>query len=206
MERKESENQVADHLSKLEDESRLKEWLNINDSFPDEQVLAASIDLIPWFADFANFLVSDIMPEGLNPHQRKKFLFDVRKYFWDDLYLFRICADGVIKRCIPEVEMLSIMEDCHSSVVGGHHGVAIKTKKILLYGYYWPTIYKDAHDLVLGCDQCQRQGNISKRQELSMTPILEVEIFDAWGIDFMGPFVSLYGMKYILVAVNYVSK
>lgn len=36
--------------------------------------------------------------------------------------------------------------------------------------------------------------------------ILEVEVFDVWGIDFMGPFPSLMGNKYILVAVYYISK
>ena len=36
--------------------------------------------------------------------------------------------------------------------------------------------------------------------------ILEVEIFDVWGIDFMGPFLISFGNQYILVAVDYVSK
>ena len=39
-----------------------------------------------------------------------------------------------------------------------------------------------------------------------MSKMLEVELFDVWGIDFMGPFVSSFGMKYILVVVDYVSK
>ena len=56
------------------------------------------------------------------------------------------------------------------------------------------------------CDQCQRQGVISKHHEMPMSTILEVELFDVWGIDFMGPFVNSFGMKYILVAVDYVSK
>ncbi|XP_015162808.1 uncharacterized protein [Solanum tuberosum] len=61
-------------------------------------------------------------------------------------------------------------------------------------------------DVVRSCDVCQRQGAISRRHELPMTPILEVELFDVWGIDFTGTFVSFYGQKYILVAVDYVSK
>lgn len=52
----------------------------------------------------------------------------------------------------------------------------------------------------------QRQGSISKHHEMPMTRILEVDLFDVWGIDFMGPFVISFGMKYILVAVIYVSK
>ena len=47
---------------------------------------------------------------------------------------------------------------------------------------------------------------ISRRHELPTTPILEVELFDVWGIDFIVPFVSFYGQKYILVALDYVSK
>ncbi|XP_075109293.1 uncharacterized protein LOC142181066 [Nicotiana tabacum] len=48
--------------------------------------------------------------------------------------------------------------------------------------------------------------NISRRQEMPMNPVQEIEVFDVWGIHFMGPFVSSYGNKYILVAVDYVSK
>ena len=71
--RKGTENQVADHLSRLEEEAMLKlgDRAEINDAFPDEQVLAASNDLIPWFADFANYLASDIVPPDLSFHQRK---------------------------------------------------------------------------------------------------------------------------------------
>ena len=41
---------------------------------------------------------------------------------------------------------------------------------------------------------------------MPLTNILECEIFYVWGIDFMGPFPSSYRNKYILVAVDYVSK
>ena len=56
------------------------------------------------------------------------------------------------------------------------------------------------------CDKCQRMGNISKKQEMPLKGILEVELFDVWGIEFMGPFSSSLGYKYILVMVDYVSK
>lgn len=59
---------------------------------------------------------------------------------------------------------------------------------------------------MLKCDQCQRQGSISKRHDMPLTKMLKVELFDVWGINFMDPFVSSYRMKYILVNVDYVSK
>nr|XP_009788355.1 PREDICTED: uncharacterized protein LOC104236173 [Nicotiana sylvestris] len=65
---------------------------------------------------------------------------------------------------------------------------------------------EDAGELVKRCDECQRAGGISKKDEVFLTTILEVDIFDVWGIDFMGPFVSSCGNTYILLAVDYVSK
>ncbi|TMX03846.1 hypothetical protein EJD97_013572, partial [Solanum chilense] len=118
---------VAHHLSPLEDEvtRELRDKTETNDTFPDEHVLAASQDLIPWFANFANYLASDIVPPDLSFHQMKKS-----------------CADGIIRRCVPEDEMLSVLEACHSSPVGGHHSGIQTANKILQCGYYWPTSTK----------------------------------------------------------------
>ncbi|XP_070040232.1 uncharacterized protein [Nicotiana tomentosiformis] len=61
--RKGSKNQVADHLSHLEEEGRPHDGLEINDSFLDEKLLAISMKEVSWFADLANFLVSGIIPD-----------------------------------------------------------------------------------------------------------------------------------------------
>ena len=98
------------------------------------------------------------------------------------------------------------MSHCHDKVVGGHFGVTRTTQKILQAGFYWPTMFKDVYKYILACDQCQRSGNISKKYELPLNNMLVCEIFDVWGIDFMGPFPTSLGNKYILVAVDYVSK
>lgn len=60
----------------------------------------------------------------------------VRKFFWDEPYLFWIFSDGVIQRCILEVEMMSILEYGHSSPVGDHHCGTLKTHKIIQCGHY----------------------------------------------------------------------
>nr|GEW19328.1 reverse transcriptase domain-containing protein [Tanacetum cinerariifolium] len=88
----------------------------------------------------------------------------------------------------------------------GHHGPNYTTQKVFDSGFYHPTIYRDAQDLVKNGDVCQRQGKISQRDEMPQNSIQVCEIFDVWGIDFMGPFLSSKGNKYILVAVNYLSK
>ena len=71
---------------------------------------------------------------------------------------------------------------------------------------YLPTLFKDAHRYVSSCNQCQRTGNISRKHEMPMNYILVCDIFDVWGIDYMGPFPKSTGNEYILVAVDYVSK
>lgn len=125
------ENQVAHHLSRLEAAQKIKNEPNINDAFLDKQVLVSTLDLIPWFAEFANFLVSKLIPEGLTYQQKKKFLYDVGKYFWDQPYFYRVCADNIIRRCVPEAKMLLIVEARYASPIGGHHGGFQKSHKIL---------------------------------------------------------------------------
>ena len=202
--KKGAENVVADHLSRIRyDDGKISS--SIDDSFPDDQLFAVTSQG-PWFADYANYVVGGILPPDLSYQQKKRFLHDVRYYFWDDPFLFRECADGIYRRCIPEWEVHGILQRCHSSPYGGHHGPDKTVRKLNESGFFWPTMFKDAQSFVMSCDSCQRTGNISRRHEMPQTGILEVEIFDVWGVDYMGPFPSSNGNCYILVAVDYVSK
>nr|GEV32034.1 reverse transcriptase domain-containing protein [Tanacetum cinerariifolium] len=109
------------------------------------------------------------------------------------------------KECLSQ-EAFDILKASHEGPTGGHHGANFTAKKVFDVGFFWPTIYKDAHDLVKSCDSCQRQGKISQKDEMPQNVIQVCEIFDVWGIDFMGPFPSSRGNRYILVAVDYLSK
>ena len=68
------------------------------------------------------------------------------------------------------------------------------------------TIFKDIYAFCKACENCQKLGSIFKRNMMPLNPILVIEIFDYWGIDFMGPFQLSFGFLYILVAVDYVLK
>ncbi|KAK8597270.1 hypothetical protein V6N13_001906 [Hibiscus sabdariffa] len=161
---------------------------------------------MPWYADIVNFLVSGVLPHELSSQGRKKFRHDARYYFWDEPYLFKQCADQMLRRCVPEEEQKDIPFHCHTSTCGGHFGGARTAANVLQSGFYWHTLFKDAHNYYKACDRCQRTGNISRRNEMPLQCILEVELFDVWGIDFMGPFPSSHGDLYILLAMDYVSK
>ncbi|KAJ9544693.1 hypothetical protein OSB04_024400 [Centaurea solstitialis] len=87
--KKGSENTVADHLSRLqEDEKHPKDETVINESFPNEQLFGVSASE-PWYADIVNFLASSVIPHDLNSHQRKKFISDAKHYFWDEPCLYK---------------------------------------------------------------------------------------------------------------------
>nr|GEY06820.1 DNA-directed DNA polymerase [Tanacetum cinerariifolium] len=103
-------------------------------------------------------------------------------------------------------EATDILKACHYGPTGGHHGPNYTAKKVFDSEFYWPTIYRDAQDLVKNYNVCQRQGKISKRDEMPQNSIQVCEIFVDWGIDFMGPFLSSRRNKYILVVVDYLSK
>ena len=202
--KKGTENLVADHLSRLEGAS---DEVQVNDDFPDEQLLAIDEKkAIPWFADYVNYLVAKVIPPEFSYQQKKRFFVHLKHYYWEEPILHRHCADQVIRRCVPEDEMKNILNHCHTLPCGGHFGGQRTTAKVLQSGFYWPSLFKDAHQFVSTCDKCQQIGSISRKDEPPMHTILEVEMFDLWGMDFMGPFPLSYNNLYILMAVDYVSK
>ncbi|RDX82328.1 putative mitochondrial protein, partial [Mucuna pruriens] len=88
-----------------------------------------------------------------------------------------------------DTEIKSVFQFCHVASGGGHYGSTRTARKVLDCGFYWPTIFKDAYQFVSTCEKCQKAGMaISRRHEMPQQPILFCEVFDVWGIDFMGPF------------------
>ncbi|GJW31626.1 reverse transcriptase domain-containing protein [Tanacetum coccineum] len=159
-----AENLAADHLSRLENPHKdVLENKNINEHFPLETLGVISSKSTPWFADYANFHAGNFIIKGMSTQQKRKFFKDVKHYFWDDPYLFRTCADQIIRRCVHGQEAIDILKACHEGPTGGHHSANLTARK----------------------------GHQEKE----------------WREDcFMGPFPSSRGNKYILVAVDYLSK
>nr|GFB00667.1 reverse transcriptase domain-containing protein [Tanacetum cinerariifolium] len=132
-----AKNYAADHLSRLENPyENIFDPKEINETFPLET-----------------------LNKGMTSQQKKKFFKDARHYFWDDPYLFRTCADQIIRRCVAGKEAIDILNACHSGPTGGHYGASYTANKVFDSGFYWPSIYKDAFELVKHYESCQRQGN-----------------------------------------------
>nr|GEV30466.1 reverse transcriptase domain-containing protein [Tanacetum cinerariifolium] len=149
IETKGAENLAADHLSRLENPyGNVLDSKEINETFPLETLSMVTFRGNSGAPWFADFV---------NYHAGN---FIVK----------------VIRQCVHGKEALNILEACHNGPTGGHHGANLTAKKVFDADFFWPTIYKDAHELV------------------------------KTGIDFLGPFPSSRGNKYILVAVDYLLK
>jgi hypothetical protein len=167
--RKGAENSVADHLSKIENDTEIL----VNDALPGEQLMSIKSS-IPWFADLVNYLVGNVIPSEYSYQQKKKFMHDVREYYWDEPHLYKQCADGIIRRCLPSEEVKSVIYHYHSGPYGGHASTAKTQAKVLQVGFYWPSMFNDIFHFVKSCDACQRTGKMSRRHEMPQVGILEV--------------------------------
>jgi hypothetical protein len=111
-----------------------------------------------------------------------------------------------MRRCVPREERVEILRKCHSAEYGGHYSHFRTQAKVWSSGFFWPEMHEDTKRYVASCPECQRTGNISQRNSMPLKYNLQIDIFDVWGIDFMGPFKNSFGFEYILVMVDYVSK
>ncbi|KAH9734147.1 hypothetical protein KPL71_017278 [Citrus sinensis] len=119
------------------------------------------------------------VPEEITRAKKAKMKSDAKYYVWDEPYLWKHSYDQVIRRCVPETEFSSILTFCHTLACGGH----FRPKRTTL----------------------KRTCNLGPKNQMPQSPILIVEIFDVWGIDFMRQFPSSFGNLYIMLAVDYVS-
>nr|GEV69665.1 reverse transcriptase domain-containing protein [Tanacetum cinerariifolium] len=112
-----SKKDAKPRLLRLEDPHKdVFENKDINKKFPLETLGKFSSGSTPWFADFANFHARNFIVKGMSSQQKKKF--DVKHYFWDDPYLFRICADQIIRQCVHGQEAYDILKACHEGPTG----------------------------------------------------------------------------------------
>jgi hypothetical protein len=156
------ENSMAD-LSCLKFEESVE--LPINDYNRYDTLLKVSTT-DPWYANIINYIVVGYIPPGAD---KKKIIRDRRLHLWDDLYLYRVCADGLLRRDILAFEIWRILERCHSSPYGGHYGAFRTNAKVWQSGFYWPTMYDDAKSFIRCCNQCLRHGNINTRDAMPLT-------------------------------------
>ena len=100
--------------------------LPINDFLCDDMLLKVT-DSNPWYANIVNFMVIGYVPPGEN---KKKLQTESKHHLWDDPYLYRVCSDGLLRRCVPMAKGIQIIKKCHAAPYEGHYGVFRTQAKI----------------------------------------------------------------------------
>nr|GEU31671.1 DNA-directed DNA polymerase [Tanacetum cinerariifolium] len=106
-ERKGTENVAADHLSRIEKDETSNDS-EVDDYFPGETLMKIDTRNEPWFPEFTTYLAGDIIPKSMTYQQKKKFFSDLKYYFWEEPYLFKVCSDDLI--AVGEKRMFQLHE------------------------------------------------------------------------------------------------
>nr|GFA93865.1 reverse transcriptase domain-containing protein [Tanacetum cinerariifolium] len=133
-----AKNYAADHLSCLKNPyENVFDPKEINETFPLESLnkVAHKDPSTPWFANLANYHAGNFIIKGMTSQQKQKFFKDARHYFWDDPYLFRTCADQIIRRCVAGKEAIDILNAYHSGPIGAIMELTTQRRKFLIQDY-----------------------------------------------------------------------
>lgn len=91
-------------------------------------------------------------------------------------------------RCLDPKQSEYVLQEVHFGSCGSRVGPRMLAKKIIRLGYYWPTMYHDAQELVKKCKKCQVHSNVCHLPQHDMVPVTSSWPFSQWGIDIVGPF------------------
>eukprot|EP00253_Pinus_taeda_P025104 PITA_25104 len=116
--------------------------------------------------------------------------------------------EGIVLRCVDEIESKKLVSEFHSGFYGGHYAAKTTAHKILRAGYYWPSIFSDVNKFVRCCQACQLFTGKQKLAALPLQPVVVEAPFQHWGLDFIGKFHenSSNDYSWILTATNYFTK
>ena len=150
------------------------------------------------------FLTTQKFPEDWTKVERKIVRVNSRHFAILGNRLFRRGANELLRRCLSEVEVPTILEACHNSTYGG----GFFGQKVLRAGHFWPTLFKDSFDYKERCDAWQWFARNDLRMQMSLFISLFFVPFEKWRIDYVGDvhYHSSKVMAYNVVATEYLTK
>jgi hypothetical protein len=175
----------------------------------DQSMICCTQNLVsPWYDDIRHYLQHGSTPHHLDPAKRRALRLKSASFHLVNGILFRQNFDGVLMRCLEKDEAEKVLLELHAGEAGGHFGGDTTAHKVLRAGYYWPTLFRDAHALCQKCIICQKASGRLQKPAFPLQPVTVDSPFQQWGLDIIGPInpPSSQQHKYIVTATDYFTR
>jgi hypothetical protein len=139
-----------------------------------------------WYKKLNYLLHHGTCPKNLNPRERISLRLNSAQYHLVNSVLFHVNYDGVLLRCLKHEHADKVLKELHDGPAGGHFTRNTNSHKILRAGYYWPTLFRDAHTYARNCKTCQISTGREKRAVVPLQPVVISRPFEQWGLDIIG--------------------
>ena len=158
-----------------------------------------------WMDPIWDYLVEGTLPS--DPKEASKIRAMSARFTIHQGTLYKRGFSTPILKCVGKEDANYILREVHEGVCGNHIGARTLVGKTLRQGYYWPTMLKDATELVRKCKTCQEHAKICYLPYEPLTSITSPWPFQQWGLDILGPLPIGRGQcKFIIVVVDYFTK
>ena len=161
-----------------------------------------------WYNDLKYYLTHGSSLNHLDAQKKWALRLKYFQYQLIDGVLFRKNYDKVLLRCLENNYAKHILTELHDGLADNHFSRETTAHKVLREGYYWPTLFEDAHAHARKCQICQVNAWRERRPTFPLQPVTIENPFEQWGLDVVGEINpnSSKLHKYILTATNYFSK
>eukprot|EP00253_Pinus_taeda_P031966 PITA_31966 len=159
-------------------------------------------------ADLIFYLKNGYAPPNLSYKNKRAIRLKAKNFTIIDDVLFRQNYDSVLLRCLEKQEAQRVLQELYDRPAGGHFGADTTAHKIIHAGYYWPTLFRDAHEYVRKCRNCQSSSGRQNKSAFPLQPGNIEQPFEQWGLDIIGEITpnSSKQHKYILTTTDYFTK
>ncbi|GJX11599.1 reverse transcriptase domain-containing protein [Tanacetum coccineum] len=207
-----SQNKKADALSKIASTSfaHLSKQVLVEvlqeKSIQEQEVAAVVEEEGPtWITPITEYLKDGVLPD--DKKEASKLRIKARQYELMDEILYRRSFLRPWLRCVGPLQADYVIREIHEGSCSMHAGPRSVVAKAMRSGYYWPTMHRDARDMILKCKDCQVHRPVPRNPQQPLTPITSPWPFYKWGIDIAGPFPEGPGkVKFLIVAMDYFTK
>ncbi|GJY54854.1 reverse transcriptase domain-containing protein [Tanacetum coccineum] len=207
-----AENRKADALSKLAavqfdhlSKEVLVEVLNERSVETQEVNMVVEEEGPTWMTPIRNYLEEGKLPE--DPVDARTLMEKIGNYTIEDGVLYRKSYLVPLMRCVGPLQANYVIREVHMGSCGMHDGPRQVVAKAMNLGYFWPSMHRDARELIRACDDCQAHAAVPRLPKADMISVTSAWPFMKWGMDIVGPLPEGPGrVKYLIVAIDYFTK